>query len=170
MMAHIPFLLSDDRSYAELHLVRSNPIARMLKAEPLLARIAVSGPHSYISPDWYNVPDQVPTWNYVAVQFWGQLELLEQDHLGGILDRLSAHFENQLAPKAPWKTSKMTPDVLERMKRQIVPIKLSVAGVDGTWKLNQNKDDPVRLHAADAVECNGIGTEREALAAYMREA
>ena len=51
-MAHVPFLIDDDGAYLHLHLVRSNPIARALKA-PLSARIAVSGPDGYVSPDWY---------------------------------------------------------------------------------------------------------------------
>lgn len=70
LMSHIPFLLSEDGAVAEFHLVRSNPIARALAA-PLHARLAVVGPHSYVSPDWYGVEDQVPTWNYVAVHLVG---------------------------------------------------------------------------------------------------
>ena len=31
--------------------------------------------------------------------------------------------------------------------RSIMPIELSVESVDGTWKLNQNKEESVRLRA-----------------------
>ena len=55
LMAHIPFLLSEDGAVLECHLVRSNPIARALREEPASARIAVSGPDSYVSPDWYKI-------------------------------------------------------------------------------------------------------------------
>ena len=34
--------------------------------------------------------------------------------------------------------------------RSIMPVELSVESVDGTWKLNQNKEDQVRLRAATA--------------------
>ncbi|MEO0381711.1 MAG: FMN-binding negative transcriptional regulator, partial [Pseudomonadota bacterium] len=102
LMAHIPFLIDETEAYVHLHLVRSNPIARALKA-PLLARIAVSGPDGYVSPDWYAVPDQVPTWNYVAVHLTGSIELRPQDEMRDLLDRQSKHFEDQLAPKPPWK-------------------------------------------------------------------
>ena len=43
---------------AELHLARSNPIARASLPTPAL--IAVSGPDAYISPDWYGPHEQVP--------------------------------------------------------------------------------------------------------------
>ncbi|WP_299281735.1 FMN-binding negative transcriptional regulator [uncultured Tateyamaria sp.] len=169
LMAHIPFLIDEDSAYLHLHLVRSNPIARGLKT-PLAARIAVNGPDGYISPDWYEVPDQVPTWNYVAVHLTGTLELRPQDGMRDLLDRQSKHFEDQLLPKPPWKTDKMTPEVLEKMMRQIVPCRMKIEGVDGTWKLNQNKPDEVRLRAADHVDAYGMGAETRLLAALMRGA
>ena len=56
MISHVPYLLSDDGTSLELHLVRSNPIYRAA-ATPVAAVIAVSGPDGYVSPDWYADPD-----------------------------------------------------------------------------------------------------------------
>lgn len=167
LVSHIPFLLSEDGRKAEFHLVRSNPIARLLGA-PLQARLAVQGAHSYVSPDWYEVEDQVPTWNYIAVHLVGEVRLQPQEALHDLLDRQSARFEDKLLPKTPWTTSKMSAGVMERMMRQIVPCVMQVAEIDGTWKLNQNKPDDVRLRAAEAVDAHGLGQEVAALAAHMR--
>ena len=169
MLAHVPFLVDAAGGRVALHLVRSNPIARALTG-PLTAKIAVSGADGYISPDWYGVPDQVPTWNYVAVHLTGVLERRPQEEMRDLLDRQSQHFEDQLAPKPPWETAKMTPDVLDRMMRQIVPCRMQITSVDGTWKLNQNKPDNVRLRAADHVDAFGMGHEVRLLAALMRGA
>lgn len=167
LLSHVPFLLDEDGANVWLHLVRSNPIVRCLQ-EPHSAKIAVSGPDSYISPDWYGVIDQVPTWNYVAVHVSGQLEMLPQEDLHAILDRQSAQFEKKLAPKRPWKTEKMSDGVMDRMMRAIAPCRMRVSSVDGTWKLNQNKTDAVRHSAADHVEAVGLGTDLKVLAALMR--
>ncbi|WP_300033362.1 FMN-binding negative transcriptional regulator [uncultured Roseobacter sp.] len=169
-MSHIPFLLEDDGTWLWLHLLRSNPIARALKDGPVPARVAVSGPDSYVSPDWYEVPDQVPTWNYVAVHLTGMLELLPHEELHPLLDRQSKLFEDRLLPKTPWTTGKMSDGVMDRMMRAIVPCRMQVTGIDGTWKLNQNKPDDVRLRAADQVEAFGQGTDLALLAALMRAA
>ncbi|KIN62614.1 Transcriptional regulator [Sulfitobacter noctilucicola] len=166
LMSHIPFLLNAEGTVAELHLVRSNPIVRALK-RPVAARIAIQGPDSYISPDWYGVADQVPTWNYVAVRLTGSLELRPQEELHDLLDRQSAMFENRLAPKAPWKTAKMSEGVMDRMMRMIVPCRMQVTGIDGTWKLGQNKPEDVRKSAAENVTAHGIGAEVDVLAALM---
>lgn len=167
LMSHIPFLMSEAGDTVLLHLVRSNPIVRLLKT-PQPVRLAVSGGDSYISPDWYGIPDQVPTWNYVAVHATGTLEQLPEAMLRTAIDAQSAMFEALLAPKKPWHSDKMAPEVMTRMMRQIVACKITVSQVDGTWKLNQNKPDDVRLAAADHVAAFGMGSDLAVLAAMMR--
>lgn len=168
LISHIPFVLAETGTEARLHLVRSNPIARAVEA-PTPAVIAVSGPDSYISPDWYGDPAQVPTWNYVAVHLRGEIEPLPQEALRADLDLLSAHFESRLAPKKEWTAEKMPPEALDRMMRMIRPFRFSVTQIDGTWKLNQNKTVPQRLGAAQAVADGGVGHELAALAKLMRD-
>lgn len=168
LLSHVPFVISEGEGVVELHLMRSNPIVRALSA-PTPARLAVQGPDTYISPDWYEVDDQVPTWNYVAVHLTGMLERRPDEELKALLDRQSAEFENRLAPKRPWVTSKMDESALQRMMRMIVPCRLVVEHVEGTWKLNQNKPDDARLRAADQVQSQGLGYETELLANMMRD-
>jgi len=169
LLSHVPFRLLEDDKTVELHLVRSNPILTLLK-KAQDAVISVLGGDSYISPDWYEIEDQVPTWNYVAVHLRGTLSLLPQEQIHDVLVELSASMEERLLPKKPWVSDKMDQAVYKGMLRQIVPVKMDVSSIDATWKLNQNKDDEVRLRAADAVEKDGIGSELDWLAQMMREA
>jgi transcriptional regulator len=169
LLSHVPFLLNETGDSVDLHLVRSNPIARALK-KPCAVRIAVIGGDTYISPDWYGVEDQVPTWNYVAVHLTGTLELLPPEALLPMLDRQSAAYETRLLPKTPWTTAKMNPETMEKLMRMIVPCRMTVTGVDGTWKLSQNKSDDARRGAAQGVADHGFGAETDVIAAMMREA
>lgn len=169
LISHIPFLVSDDGKRVEAHFVRSNPIARALRAGPLAAVVAVQGPHGYISPDWYGLDDQVPTWNYVAVHLRGELRLLETDELRGVLDRLSAAMEARLLPKKPWRIDKMDAGARDAMMRQIVPVALRVDQIDATWKLGQNKPDQARLRAASERAVAGGGMEAGDLSGLMQE-
>ncbi|WP_323783910.1 FMN-binding negative transcriptional regulator [Thalassovita sp.] len=166
LMSHIPFLIEGDDVI--FHLVRSNPIVPLLKG-PRQVRFAISGPHGYISPDWYGIEDQVPTWNYVAVHLTGPAELLPQDDLLGVLDRLSDRFEADLAPKPVWKSDKMPEQAMTRLMRMIVPARMRIETVDGTWKLAQNKPEAARIAAADAMQATGFGTELATLAGLMRD-
>lgn len=166
LLSHVPFLLNGDGTEAHLHLVRSNPITRL---DPGPAVIAVTGPDGYVSPDWYGIDDQVPTWNYVAVHLRGHLEPLPPETMRDLLDRQSAHFETMLAPKPAWTPAKMTPGVMYRMMRAILPFRLIVESVDGTWKLGQNKDAAVRRAAASRIG-TGVGQDLATLADLMRDA
>lgn len=168
LAAHMPFLLSDDASFAELHLARSNPIARA--GLPASALLAVSGPDTYISPDWYGphleVPDQVPTWNYVAVHLRGVLESLPGEALRHHVDGLSAEHEGRITGKTPWTSAKMTEGAMDRMLRMILPFRLKIISVDGTWKLNQNKPAEIRARAAGALAVGDAAAQ--AIAALIR--
>lgn len=151
LLSHIPFILSQDGSQAELHLVRSNPIVRLIES-PVSAVISVNGSDAYISPDWYDVDDQVPTWNYVAVHLRGELQRMNQEEMHGVLERLTADMEKRLLPKKPWVSDKMDQDIYARMQRQIIPVSFHVSEITGTWKLSQNKPDEVRHAAANGLE------------------
>lgn len=166
LAAHVPFVLSENGNWWEAHLARSNPILRAL-SEPCPALVVVSGPDGYVSPDWYRLPDQVPTWNYVAVHLRGRLELLDDAALPPHAARLTAQFEGRLAPKPAWTEDKMDPEALTRMRRAIRPIGMRIDSIDGTWKLNQNKPDAARLAAAGHLSDSDIGAETAALASLM---
>jgi transcriptional regulator len=168
MLSHIPFLLHPDGTTVDLHLTRSNPIARALDAaSPAL--IAIAGADGYVSPDWYRIDGQVPTWNYVAVHLEGTLERRPDAEMLPLLDRLSDHFETRLAPKPIWKTAKLDPEARDRFLRMIVPFRFTVSEVRATWKLSQNKPEAARRAAAEAMAAGGFGQDVAGLAGLMRD-
>lgn len=164
LAAHIPFDLGEGEVF--MHLARSNAIARA--ALPAAAVLIVSGPDAYVSPDWYGAEDQVPTWNYIAVQLRGQLEQLPAETLRPHLERVSAQMEAQLAPKPIWTMEKMTDEAIARMLRMIVPFRLTISSVDSTIKLNQNKTKTQRLGAAHGIAASALGVGAEQIAKLMR--
>ena len=169
LLSHIPFQLSEGGESLEAHLLRSNPIVRVL-GKPQSAAVSVLGADAYISPDWYGTKDQVPTWNYVAVHLRGTLRLGEAGELPGVLERLSQNMEERLLPKPVWKHEKMSDGIFERMCRQIVPIFMKIETIDGTWKLSQNKPEGVPTRAANCLAQNGFGSEIAELARLMKSA
>lgn len=168
LVSHVPFVMSGDAATFGAHLVKSNPILKLVD-EPQSALMVVSGPDSYVSPDWYGVDDQVPTWNYVAVHLRGKLQRLAGDQLRPHLRSLSGVFEQRLAPKASWTLDKVSPDALERLESMIVPVQFTIESIDGTWKLNQNKPPPARLGAAEGIASAGLGMMAGELALLMRQ-
>lgn len=167
LMAHIPFLLAPDGRHADIHLARSNAIARA--DLPCAAVLAVIGPDSYVSPDWYGIEDQVPTWNYVAVHLRGRLDPLPQGSLEPMVNTLSDLFETRLLPKKVWTSDKMAAGVMDRMLRMILPFRLTIETVEGTWKLSQNKPPRARSGVIAALESRQEPSNLAMLASLMRD-
>lgn len=163
-VVHLPVVWLDDQTLG-LHLARANGIAKHLDGATAL--FVAQGPDGYISPEWYRLgDDQVPTWNYVAVELEGMMRAMDRDALVDQIERLGADQEARLAPKAPWTHAKMDPRRFEAMLGAISGYRLEVTAWRGTAKLGQNKPEAARLAAADAVAEAG----RPALARLMRNA
>jgi transcriptional regulator len=86
-VAHVPFVFLDDDRIG-FHLARGNGLTRHLdKSEALFV---VNGPDGYISPDWYGIDDQVPTWDYLALELQGRVRKMLAEELVAQVDMLSA--------------------------------------------------------------------------------
>lgn len=168
LATHVPFVLSADGAVLHAHLSRANPVVPQL-TEPQPALVIVSGPDAYVSPDWYGLEGQVATWNYVAVHLRGRLELAPDDTLEDHLAELAAVHEAQLPGKVPWTAEGVPEARRHAMMQGIVPVRLTIERVEGTWKLGQNKPGWAREAAATAVEAQGYGADTRQLAAMMRD-
>jgi transcriptional regulator len=148
LVAHAPLVVRrlEGGLALDFHLSRGNALSPHLAAG--FRAVAVSlGPEAYISPDWYEAADQVPTWNYVTVEAEGPVVALDDVGLVALLDALSAQEEARLLPKRPWTRAKMQPATFERMSRAIIGARLTVERLEGTFKLSQNKGDADRAGA-----------------------
>jgi transcriptional regulator len=152
LLVHSPVVMAgDDR--LRFHISRSNRAAGAM--EGARALLSCTGPEAYVSPDWYGVPDQVPTWNYVAVECEGPLRRLDELELADLLDDLSAMNEARLAPKPVWTRAKMTPGKFEAMLKAIVGFEMRIDEMRGTRKLGQTKNFEERAASANAVAAAG---------------
>jgi len=161
-VAHVPAVWLDDDTLG-LHVARGNGITRHLDGAKAL--FTVLGPDGYVSPDWYGLgPQQVPTWNYVAVELEGVARRMERDALVAQIDQLVADHESRIADHQPWTRAKMEPKAFDAMLNAITGFRIEIVAWRGTLKLGQNKPDAARGAAADAVAANG----RPAIARLMR--
>ncbi|HMO74797.1 MAG TPA: FMN-binding negative transcriptional regulator [Sphingopyxis sp.] len=161
-VAHAPVVLSDDAETLRFHLSRGNGLTKHLDGATALA--VVQGPDAYVSPGWYEAPDQVGTWNYVAVEMEGALRRLDDAELVAQLDALSALHEARIGADPPWTRAKMNPALFGRMTGAITGFEMRIAAWRPTIKLSQNKPAAERERVAAGVAATGHG----ALAQLMR--
>ena len=161
-VAHAALFSTGDGA-VQFHLSNGNALTKYLHG--IEALIVVNGPDAYISPDWYEGADQVPTWNYISVELEGPVRKMDREGLVALLDDLSAVREAELGPKKPWTRDKMDPSKFDKMAGAITGFEMEIRGWRPTFKLSQNKSDTDRLRAAEELEKLG----KRAIAHLMRE-
>jgi transcriptional regulator len=141
LVAHAPVVVRHPESglVLDFHLSRGNALAAAI-ADGFRAVAVSLAADAYISPDWYESADQVPTWNYLSVEAEGPVAALDDAGLVALLDDLSAQEEARLAPKAPWTRAKMPPGKFDQMTRAIMGSRMTVERLEGITKLSQDKN------------------------------
>lgn len=138
---HVPFVVAPEQGpHGTLrgHVAKANPIWKSFGRDEALA--IFHGPHAYVSPDWYETEQLVPTWNYVAVHVYGVPHVVDDhDAVVAMLADLSAANEAHLAPKSPWTMDKMETPKRDAMLKGIVAFEIEIVRLQAKRKLSQNR-------------------------------
>ncbi|MCR8848210.1 FMN-binding negative transcriptional regulator [Rossellomorea sp. SC111] len=131
---HLPLLLNKEKTHLYGHFARPNPQWKEIEHQTVLA--VFHGPHCYISPSWYETNQTVPTWNYVSVHVYGEVELIEDDNeLVDSLHELVSTFE---APDSSYSLGDLDPALLAGMSKGVQGFKIKINQIEGKAKLSQN--------------------------------
>jgi transcriptional regulator len=166
---HVPVVLDrnhDSWGRLRFHLARANPVSQVLDGGREVLMI-FSGPQCYVSPDWYDSEQQVPTWNYAAVHVYGKPIPMDDATLCRQLNDLSASQETRL-PKPAWTTAKLAQKRYAKMRCAIAGFAMPIDFIEGKWKMNQNRQATDREAVIVALTELG-GDERMAVAAIMKD-
>ncbi len=125
-----------------------------------------SGPECYISSDWYQTEQQVPTWNYAVVHVYGTPAPMDDAALCRQLEDLSAVQEAKL-PKAPWTLAKLPEERYAKMRRAIAGFEMPIDRIEGKWKMNQNRQAVDR--EAVIAELTKLGGDNRLAVAVMMD-
>lgn len=131
---HLPLLLNKEKTYLYGHFARSNTQWKDIQNQTVLA--VFHGPHCYISPSWYETNQAVPTWNYVTVHVYGEVELIEDEHeLMSSLNDMVLEYE---APDNSYRLQDVDVELLRGMTKGIQGFKIKIDKMEGKAKLSQN--------------------------------
>lgn len=102
------------------------------------------GPQAYVSPNWFNVENTVPTWNYVALQLRGTL-CIENDHrqLMHTLRITCSHMESEhfIGDTArQWNMDSVDPKLVDKLSHMVTAFSIKGVTLEGVKRLSQDKD------------------------------
>ena len=143
---HVPVVVREQAEdlVLEFHVARQNPHWQLAGANSL---IIFQGPQAYIHPGWYESKAEhgrvVPTWTYVMVHAHGPLEAMQtEDELLSHLNQLTD--QNEARREKPWAVQDAPEKYIRGMTRAIVGLRMTVQKLEGSWKLNQHKNEADR--------------------------
>lgn len=151
-VAHTPLWSTGDGAL-QFHLAVGNALTDHLAGNAALA--VVNGPDAYVSARWYSQPDQVPTWNYVALELDGQVRRMEQEGLVALLQNLVERHEARVTDGEPWTMEKLSPARFTGLMKGIVGFEMEIASWRDTVKLSQNKRAEERARVARGLDSAG---------------
>ena len=144
---HAPVVVREqaEELFLEFHVARQNPHWQLAGARSLMI---FQGPQAYIHPGWYQSKAEhgrvVPTWTYVMVHAHGPLEVMQtEDELLSHLNQLTD--QNEARREQPWAVQDAPEKYIAGMTRAIVGLRMTVQKLEGSWKLNQHKNEADRM-------------------------
>ena len=117
------------------HMSKANPLWKTFESNPEVL-IIFQGPHTYISPTWYNHVN-VPTWNYQAVHLYGSPRIVTGEEYYAMLSRLVAGHEGG----TNYRMETLPQEFVEKQMNGTVGFQVSVTRIEANYKLSQNRDD-----------------------------
>lgn len=153
---HLPLLLDKESGYLYGHFARANEQWQDIRDQEVL--VVFQGPHCYISPSWYETDRAVPTWNYVAVHVYGQVEFIETDELKTSLRDLVLNYEQ---PTSAYQFDEVDSGLLDGMAKGVVGFKIQISRMEGKAKLSQNHSEERKKRVISQLEQSGNQDEQQ---------
>ena len=151
MATHLPFMIDENAGEQGLvlgHMAKANRQWRYADGQQVM--VVFHGPHTYVSPTWYQEDEVVPTWNYVAVHATGIFRAIEdRPALEESVGRLTEQHEAS-QPK-PWQPDFGT-NYSDQMLKRIMAFQVEITSLQGKWKLNQNHPEHRRRLVAEKLK------------------
>ena len=137
--AHIPLHFDKDRKWAYGHLAKTNELAvKWLSLNSKNdALFIIGGPSAYISSSWY-ATEEVPTYNYTAIQVKGTRRLRDRTETDDDLKRLVNYYE--LKEPQGLTYDKYSSETLLQSKG-VVGFSLEITSIKAIEKLSQNRKE-----------------------------
>lgn len=161
---HLPLLLNREEKVLYGHFALAN--GQWKDAEGQQVLVMFQGPHSYISPSWYETTKAVPTWNYVAIHVYGELKIMTEK--SEVFSTLNALVEKYEKPGSPYHLDVVDSDYIEGLNKGIVPFRIKIAKIEAKAKLSQNHPLERQQLVADQLAKSTSENDRE-LAQLMKK-
>lgn len=161
---HLPFIIKEENKelYLISHFAKANEQWKEITLNKSL--VVFSEPHAYISPKNYDSVKNVPTWNYVSVQIYGDGEIVStEEETIEILKETILTYESDYLPQ--WESLPAT--FKNNMIKGIVAFKIKVTDIQAKKKASQNRSETEKEKIVEKLSNSENEIERK-MATYIK--
>jgi len=100
--------------------------------------VLFTGPHCFVSANWYTDPSIGSTWNYMTVHAKGRINFVDE---AGTLQMVKALSDRYVGTQSAASFDSLSKDYINHMVKAIVGFTIEVESLDNVFKLSQNRDE-----------------------------
>ena len=100
--------------------------------------VIFTGPHCFVSANWYTDPHVGSTWNYMTVHAKGKISFMDEEGTRDVVKTLSDKYEGTASQGA---FNNLPKEYINQMVKAIIGFTIEVESIDNTFKLSQNRDE-----------------------------
>lgn len=160
-VSHLPFLIDPQRGplgTLTTHLARANPHCDALHTA-IEVVVVFNGPHAFVSPSWYREQRTFPTWNYAAIHAHVRIEWIDDpEAIREVLTRTVVTYDTPVG--GSWLFGAMPEDLIAPRLRAIAGLDLTITGIEGKFKLNQDRSADDRHGVIAALRREGTAQDK----------
>lgn len=114
--------------------------------------VLFTGPHCFVSADWYTNPIMGSTWNYMTVHAKGKISFMDEE---GTLKAVKAVSDKYVGTDLPSSFDNLPQEYIDHMVKAIVGFSIEVESFDNVFKLSQNRDAASQKNIIEQLEKRG---------------
>ena len=100
--------------------------------------VIFTGPHCFVSANWYTDPHMGSTWNYMTVQAKGNIRFMDAE---GTYNAVKEVSDKYVGTQSAGAFDNLPREYIDHMMKAIVGFSIEVESLENTFKLSQNRDE-----------------------------
>ncbi len=116
--------------------------------------VLFTGPHCFVSANWYTDPSIGSTWNYMTVHAKGKINFVDE---AGTVQMVKALSDRYVGTQSAASFDSLSKNYINHMVKAIVGFSIEVESLDNVFKLSQNRDEASQKNIIEQLKKRGDG-------------
>jgi transcriptional regulator len=114
--------------------------------------VLFTGPHCFVSADWYTDASIGSTWNYMTVHAKGKISFVDE---AATVQMVKALSDKYVGTQTTASFDNLSKEYIGHMVKGIVGFSIAIESIDNVFKLSQNRDEASQKNIIEQLKKRG---------------